>query len=238
MSTWKEIPADVLLRATEKFFSAAGDAAGLLAQKVDEDPIFLQWLVDSALSHQAMVLPENKFEFTLDLGIMAVPAGYRHENCLALFHKEHPRWFDEEISQRHFTQPTRVLKSGDKLWVRVVRQLVDKTTYKERMAFLIRHKGILVGAQGAALVLEQKRSLLPVGPVYLSFDERDRLALVMPRNFDVSSECRANGGYTYVPGVYKSSPAGVYLGLHPSWCDFEKSHAFLCFCDPADKKAD
>jgi hypothetical protein len=86
------------------------------------------------------------------------------------------RSYNEDITDKNFPNPTRILKPGEEFRVRVFKQFVgDTTTSEERMAFLATQKAVHTGAQGLSLVFDEKRDQLPKGGWYASFDERDRL---------------------------------------------------------------
>ena len=110
---------------------------------------------------------DKKFALLVDLGIITVPEGYDHATHLSAFRKEHYEKFydyNDDINDANFSRPSRILKPGDKLRVRVFEQVVGgATTSEERRAFLAAQKAIRTGAQGASLVVEQKRSQLPEG---------------------------------------------------------------------------
>ena len=118
----------------------------------------------------------DKFALLADLGVVTVP-----EDCrLSTFSRENRRlfvYYEEAINDVNFSNPTRILKSGDKLGVQAFRQAVpSQTTSEERLEFCRRQEGnVLVGAQGAPLVFDQKRDLLPRGLWYSSLDQRERL---------------------------------------------------------------
>lgn len=118
----------------------------------------------------------EKFVPLVDLGVVTVPEDPR----LATFNRENRRRFfhyEEAITDVNFSNPTRILKPGDKLEVRAFRQVAPgTTTTEERLEFCQRQKGnVFVGAQGATLVFEQKRNQLPRGLWYGFFDRRERL---------------------------------------------------------------
>lgn len=163
----------------------------------------------------------KKFALLVDLGIITVPDDYVHEKWLTIFGKQNRKkfyYYNNNITDKNFPNPTRILKPGDKLRVRAFRQVVDgTTTSEERMAFLATQKAIHTGAQGASLVFDQKRDQLPKGKWYASFDEPDRLWCA--------------GGYHKVPGVSADLDGdfGFYFGdFEDVWDDV---NAFLCFCD-------
>ena len=120
-------------------------------------------------------VPE-KFVPLVDLGKITVPTGHR----LVVFGKRSYKRFwhyDKALTDQNFPNPTRILKPGDRLWVRAFRQVVPgTTTSEERIDFCRRQEGnVFVGAQGASLVFDQKRDLLPKGLWYGSFDQREHL---------------------------------------------------------------
>ena len=171
----------------------------------------------------------EKFALLVDLGIITVPDDYNHATWLAKFYERHQGGekksfynYNDEITDKHFPNPTRVLKPGDKLRVRAFKQVVGgMTTSEEHMVFLATQKAIHTGAQGASLVFDQKRDQLPKGKWYASFDEKDRLW------------ADADGGHR-VPLVscYSDGDFEFSLGFFGSvWDDVL---AFLCFSEVED----
>ena len=166
--------------------------------------------------------PTEKFALLVDLGIITVPADYDHATCLSLFRKKNSKKFyydDKDITDAHFPNPSRILKPGDKLWVRAFGQIVPgSTSSEERIAFLATQNAVHTGAQGLAQVFEQKRDLLPKGKGYCSFDEKD---LLWQDSVD----------YHRVPYLYAFSVGYWYWYLG----NFERSWlsdcTLLCFCD-------
>lgn len=165
---------------------------------------------------------QEKFALLADLGILTVPDGYVHEKWLAGFCKQNRKkfyYYNDDIADKNFPNPTRILKPGDKLRVRAFMQVAaGTTTSKERMAFLATQKAIHTGAQGASLVFVQKRDLLPKGKWYSSFDESDRLWK------DTDGDLRVPGVSAYAAGDFD-----FYLGYFEY--DWDGGYAFLCFCD-------
>ena len=164
----------------------------------------------------------EKFTLLLDLGIITVPDDYVHEEQLKTFGKQNRKkfyYYNDEITDKNFPNPTRVLKPGDKLRVRAFKQVVGgTTTSEERMAFLATQKAIHTGAQGASLVFDQKRDQLPKGKWYASFDEKDRLW------------ADADGDHG-VPGVHCISDGAFEFSLGSFVNVWDDGTAFLCFCD-------
>ena len=159
----------------------------------------------------------QKFEIFKNLGILTVPASYIHKTRLADFYKRHQGgkrksfyYYDSDINDQNFANPSRILKPGEKFQVDVVRQVFrGETTSEERMAFLAVHRGIYLGAQGASLVFDDQkmRTDLPKGKWYSSFDEKDRLWQV-------------TNGRRRVPCIHAYSDGDFYfsLGFFESVC--------------------
>lgn len=167
--------------------------------------------------------PTEKFGLFVELGIVTVPEDYAHGQRLALFSKKSRKKFDyynDGITDVNFPNPTRILKPGDKFFVRAFKQIVSgTTTSEERMAFLAAQKAVHTGAQGASLVWDQKRNQLPKGFWYASFDEKERL---WKKDAD---------GYRRVPRVYADSDGGFSFDLGNFVHVWHDDDAFFCFCD-------
>lgn len=167
------------------------------------------------------VVSTKKFALLTDLGTITVPDDYDHTTRLTSFSKKNRKkfyYYNDAIADANFSNPSRILRPGDKLRVRVFKQIVSgMTTSEERLSFLATQKAVHVGAQGASLVFEQKRDQLR-GHWYLSFDEKDALWE------------DADGSHR-VPGVGARSGGGFRFYLdefEDVWNDFD---TFLCFCD-------
>ncbi len=129
----------------------------------------------------------KRFVLLFNLGIIEVPQDYEHTVQLTRFRKRHYRGeeegpfhlYSDDITDEHFSNPSRVLKPGDRLRVCVFQ--LDKHrsatfTSKGAMAFLARQgMAIYLGAQGASLVFEQKHDQLPKDRWFASFDKKGRL---------------------------------------------------------------
>ncbi|MEX0918857.1 MAG: hypothetical protein WDZ85_02720 [Candidatus Paceibacterota bacterium] len=166
-------------------------------------------------------LPE-KFALLVDLGIITVPADYDHRAELKTFaerNREKFYYYNDDISDQNFPNPTRILRPGERLRVRAFKQVVGgTTTSEERLAFFATQKAIHTGAQGLSLVFEERRDQLPKGKWYVSFDEEERLWVDA-------------GGYHRAPrvGCYLDGDFEFYLGdFRDVWRD---DFAFLCFTE-------
>ena len=193
----------------------------------------LQMVSEGAIiteSKMVVVVPPKpkpeKFALLADLGIITVPEDYVHTMHMDSFKKKHQTWrkkafyfYNDALTDVNFPSPSRVLKPGDKLSVRAFNQVVSgTTTSKERMEFLKSQHVVLVGAQGASLVFDQKRDQLPKGYWYVSFDEKERL-------------WQDPGGDHGVPYVSAGSDGGFRFGLGHFEYDWYDGHVLLCFCD-------
>ena len=169
-----------------------------------------------------MQIIKIKFALLVDLGIIVVPENYIHGKCLEMFFKNnHKKLYDynKEITDANFSRPSRVLKPGDRLRAKAFKQIVGSTTSEERMAFLSKQRGnVYAGAQGIALVFEQKRDQLPKGKWYSSFDEAKNL---LKYSYDYHRLVNLNA---YFDGLFELS----FGYLEGSWID---RFAFLGFSD-------
>lgn len=172
----------------------------------------------------------KKFALLADLGIITVPDNYDHATYLRTFIEQNRKefyyydyyahyYYDNDITDRNFPNPTRVLKSGDKLRVCAFKQVFAQSTdSEERMAFLATQKAIHLGAQGASLVFDQKRDQMPKGKRYASFDEPDRL-------------WEDADGKHWVPCIYFLSDGTFEFRLVRFENAWQDNDAFLCFRD-------
>lgn len=160
------------------------------------------------LRKEASEHPAEKFELLLDLGVIIAPDDFNHSTCLVTFIKNNRNSFfdiNEQITDKNFSIPTRILKPGDKLNVTVYQQIkAEDTSSKERIKFLNTLNSIFVGAQGATLVWEQKRDLLPKGKWYSSFDKQE----IYWEQADAYKwipriSCYTNGEYNFNLGEFK-----------------------------------
>ncbi len=166
--------------------------------------------------------PVVKFELLADLGVIVVPADYDHAKCLAAFKMAHEKefyYFNPGITDVNFPNPSRILKPGDRLRVKVYKQVVRVDTMSvERMDYLkSQNMTVRVGAQGASLVYLQKKDELPKGLWYASFDEKERLW------------ADANG--RRVPSVEASSDGDFSFNLGYFVHVWDQGGAFFGFCD-------
>lgn len=182
----------------------------------DREARFGDW---KKLRPQALSETTEKFALLVDIGIITVPDDYVHEKRLTMFYKQNRRklYYNDEITDKNFPNPTRILKPGDKLRVRAFKQVaLGTTTSEECMAFLATQKAIHTSAQGLSLVFEQKREQLPKGMMYNSFDESERLG-------------RAASGIHWVPALVCYTDGDFQFNLGYFERVWHNDHAFLCF---------
>lgn len=172
-------------------------------------------------SYQRM--PPKKYGLLVDFGILTVPEGYDPAAHLELFQKNHRielQGYNCEINDVNFSNPSRILSPGDRLWVRGHKQVVPGTTTPDEcLAFLAGLNSHYTGAQGAILVYEQKRDQLPRGFRYLSLDEKNRLWK------DAISSRRVPEIDVGWHGEYC-----IYLSYFEEMCS--TNAVILSFCDP------
>ncbi len=175
---------------------------------------------------RGFIVPElqvqEKFGLLVDLGVIIVPQDYDHVTRLTRFRKEGGEkfwYYNRDITDEGFTSPSRILRPGDRLWVRVFKQVVlGETTAEERMAFLAMQNASHTGAQGASLVFELKGAQLPKDKGYASFDEKGNLLEDADRSHQV-------------PLVYAYSGGEFSFYLVPFEHTWSVINAFFCFCD-------
>jgi hypothetical protein len=164
-------------------------------------------------------LPDARFEMLNSFEI-EVPEGYDHATRLDAFALEHRNeffFYNDAITDQNFGSPTIRLEPGRKLKVTVFE--IKKTVSSEDcFAFLKGQEALLVGAQGASLVYEQKKEKLPVGKWSLSFDEKDRLWI-------------DSDGRHRVPRVCRCSDGDYQFGLGYYGRDWPSGRCLLCFSD-------
>lgn len=125
---------------------------------------------------------------------LTVPENYDHTTYLDNFRKTHEKefegrfWsFEANLSDKNFSGVTIKFVPGQKFVVKMF-EIQTKNpksshfgaTSKECLAFLGQQNAILVGAQGLAMVYEQKKDELPkgrgiVGEVFISYDKKKAL---------------------------------------------------------------
>lgn len=150
---------------------------------------------------------QTSFALHVDLGIVTVPDDYDHGTWLEKFRTQHSgdfEFFDTDIRDEHFPQPSYKLSPGSMFRACVFEQVVSRPTgIYERMDYLRAQGVVFTGAQGAALVWKQKRNLLPRRQSFLSLDTPDRLWLDRYE-------------YTVIPALV-ATPEGDFKFLLDDW---------------------
>lgn len=148
---------------------------------------------------------------------VAVPAEYRHVNCLAAFRKASGEslCFHPDFNDQSCCRATAVLIPGLRFWAEVF-QVVKRVTMEDCLDFLCLQNAVLVGAQGLSLAYEQGRSLLPIGRRVFSFDQEE--ALPFASGFGWSQRS--------LPFLCRYSAKGDEAGLIAS----DDRHHFLSDC--------
>lgn len=195
----------------------AGFDADLVQRVVNSRGNKLALVMYAALTGGAQV--DDRFEMVNTFEIV-VPEGYDHGKRLDSFGKEHRKafyYYNDAITDKNYAKATTKLEAGRKLKVKVF-QIKETVTSKDCMAKLRSEKAILVGAQGASLVWEQKKEELPVNRWSVSFDEKDAL-------------WKDADGYHGVPHVRRDSGGDFEFNLGYFERDWHGDYCLLCFCD-------
>ncbi len=177
--------------------------------------------IDVSVANSPLAEPV-KFALLKDLGDIIVPDDYDHTTYLASFKREREGefwYYNRDIKNTNFPNPSRILKAGERLRARSYHQIIPgETSWTERMGFLRGKQAVFVGAQGAALVIEQKLLELPQGRWHASFDEEDHLWQ--------DDQLRRR-----VPDVSVNSDYGFNFCLFILGCPRNQNYAFLGFFD-------
>jgi hypothetical protein len=127
------------------------------------------------------------FDVIADLGDIVVPAGYSHPTWLRTFKQAHFKdipIYNHEIRDEYFSHPGWLLMPGDVLNVKVILgQGEQPITSEDYIDFLVGQRSVFPGAQGVALVWEQKRDKLPRGKWCLSLDKKTNLSVNMKKKW-------------------------------------------------------
>ncbi len=161
---------------------------------------------------------ESKFSLLVNLGIIIVPDDCVAGTELASLNKKDFYYCNENLTDKNFSNPSRILKPGDKFSVKAFKQnFSGTTTSQERLGFLATFpNAVLLGAQGGSLVYKQKRSELPKGYWYASFDKNGKL-------------WKDSDGNHRVPNVYAYTDGDFVFNLGYFEGDWHESCVLLCF---------
>lgn len=159
----------------------------LVVERKERDALATREVVAGTAHSTQVVAPHTlsgKFDMLADLGVITVPEN--HTNKAEFFmihetggevHRSHTAYVDS-IPAGAFLNPNRILKAGDKLHARVFQKIdTTVTTTEELFELFTKEKAVYIGLQGATLVLEQKRKLLPIGFACVSFEKEINLWL-------------------------------------------------------------
>ena len=138
----------------------------------------LEWFLHLTQDERHAFMTGEKFSLLIDLGTITVPDDYVHANQLAMFRERSPdlNLYNIQISDQNFSNPSRILKPGEKFRVRAFKHAAGLVSNEECLNFLVSRGAVHLGAQGASLVFDQKRPLLPKSDGgYTSLDVEDRL---------------------------------------------------------------
>lgn len=164
------------------------------------------------------VLFDERFELVDTLRIV-VPEDYDSSKCFASIILKYPRafyYYHNAISDKNYAKATVKLNPGEKIKVGVY-QIKKMATFEDCMAKLCLERAMFVGAQGLALIWEQKRDELPKGRFHiLSFDEEKAL-------------WKDSSGAYQLPYINRGSDNAFKFSLDSSEHALSAGHYFLCF---------
>lgn len=189
--------------------------------------------------------PNPKFKLIADLGVITVPKNYRHPIRLDTFMTKHRSKFsyvDEcmdgaGIADENFSQVSTKLSPGQKLVVKIFISVDKYISHKECMEFLNNQNCVFVGAQGATLVFEQKRSLLKGLAKQLAVADESGNDYHVFLSLDNSKNLFRENGKRYVVGLSYGEEGGWNLYLYKAWCKYGNDTSFLCFNWVTDETA-
>jgi hypothetical protein len=166
----------------------------------------------------------DKFQFFVDLGIITVPEYYQHGTFLKIFtqrYRQKFKWFNQDFLDENYPNPSHVLTPGERLWVRIYRQVAAETTSEERLTFLRRRQALLTGAQGLAVLYDHIVSnggSLPEGYRHFSYDVESRLF-------------RGSQGHPRLPSMDEATDGpNIFLSWFTEKANLH--HTLICFCEP------
>lgn len=167
-----------------------------------------------------VVLAKQKelFDLCSDFGTITLPRNYMHSNALGSARFEGTFRVDGDVTDKNFPLPECRMKAGDTLRVEgyIPHDRKQKITIGECLAFLNKKDAVLVGAQGARILLTQKREKFLADCHHLSFQGRGKFFV---DRFGVST----------IPSVYVEKNRIPSLTLANAERCLEDSYLLLCF---------
>ncbi len=140
----------------------------------------LEWMVAmpprAPRSRRATVMSitEDKFVYLPEEFVIQVPKKFDPHTAIARYREKYPEqsgYLEEHFKDEAYGEPPHVLKSGTMYLVRLcVPTGHEKTSIEERVAFLRDKEHVLLGVQGALMILEQRAEVLPDNFAFLSFN--------------------------------------------------------------------
>lgn len=153
---------------------------------------------------------------------VVVPDGYNHGTVIADLHREHHnefyRW-DDASNDFNYANPSNVLTPGHRFKVKMFAVKCEQVVSAgDCLKVLAAYKGVLTGAQGAALAYQQGKSYMSYKyKGFVSFDKKDNLPVL--------------NGYHRVPNVLADTDGSFCWGLDHFDDDWYESSVLLCFCN-------
>jgi len=177
-------------------------------------------------AEDASSIIDDRFELVTSFELK-VPDDYDHASRLNTFFQNHEHelsGYDRRITDDNFAQVSTHLTPGQELLVKIF-QINKQITHEECLSFLRQQKAILVGAQGASLVLEHNKENLPDDMCILSLDKVDTLY-------------QDHEGDHCVPYLERCENNIWGFGLGYAEHDWHDDNCFLCFCEIPEEEAE
>ncbi|MDD5068502.1 MAG: hypothetical protein PHS53_02250 [Candidatus Pacebacteria bacterium] len=166
-----------------------------------------------------------RFREYADLGVLQVPADYNHRTYLAsCVQRNGDEWdFDSGATDANFPTPSRILRPGDRLRVRIWEQ-IGGTNSHTRMEFLDSLGAVYPGVQGICLLCEEMEPKLPHHHSNLWFGSYDR-----PENLFQDER----GNQMFMRALVVKDPDSIFLCLcsFGSPSDDNEMGLIVCFTE-------
>lgn len=153
---------------------------------------------------------------------LTVPTDYSHDTQIDTSAKKAKKekttyYYNDDLTSKNFASATNKLVPGKTYKVKIF-PILQTVTSEDCVVLLRKHKAILVGGQGAALVYDLAKDKLPKGRYTVSFDEKEAL-------------WKDAVGFRGVPVVHARTDGDFAFHLGGFGRDWNSVYCVLCFCD-------
>ncbi len=222
----------------------AAKLAGLqvdLLQKFREGHItvdHLKWFLDLSKNKRDILMNAKEINESLrredynllaDLGVITVPPYYNHATRMALFYGRQHKHISDFAKENLFpfgqfmgSRPSYVLSPGEKLWVYAYVLVALPPRFEDGLAFLTSLGAVFPGIEGASLVWEQQRDLLPLNHAYISLNGNENLTF---KPIVASIDVCHSGHCCFDATVFSDGLHNEYPSVHNTFLCFLKTSA-------------